>query len=43
MMAAVIAIQLHRSLNVDPNERIAGTRMVYYLLLSACLYVSTAK
>jgi hypothetical protein len=39
-MAAVIALQLHRTVNVDPNERIAGTRMVYYLLLSAILYVS---
>lgn len=40
MMAAIIALQLHRTVNVDPNERVAGTRMVYYLLLSAVLYVS---
>ncbi|QDS76758.1 hypothetical protein FKW77_001654 [Venturia effusa] len=38
MMAAIIALQLHRTINVDPNERVAGTRMVYYLLLSAILY-----
>ncbi|KAE9988111.1 hypothetical protein EG328_000581 [Venturia inaequalis] len=38
MMAAIIALQLHRTVNVDPNERVAGTRMVYYLLLSAALY-----
>ncbi|TID19981.1 gb [Venturia nashicola] len=38
MMAAIIALQLYRTVNVDPNERIAGTRMVYYLLLSAVLY-----
>lgn len=40
MMAAIIAMQLHRTVNVDPNERVACTRMVYYLLLSAVLYVS---
>lgn len=43
MMAAIIALQLRRTVNVDPNERIAGTRMVYYLLLSAVLYVSIDK
>lgn len=38
-MAAIIALQLRRTVNVEPDERIAGTRMVYYLLLSAVLYV----
>jgi hypothetical protein len=39
IMAAIIALQLRRTVNVEPDERIAGTRMVYYLLLSAVLYV----
>lgn len=43
LLAALISIQLMRTSNVDPNERIAASRMCYYLLISALLYVSTTK
>ncbi|KAF2397083.1 hypothetical protein EJ06DRAFT_160116 [Trichodelitschia bisporula] len=39
LMAGIIALQLRRTVRVDPNERIAGTRMVYYLLLNAVIYI----
>jgi hypothetical protein len=39
-MAAIIGMQLYRTVNIDQNERIAATRMFYYLILSAILYVS---
>jgi len=38
-MAAIISLQLYNTRNVDPNERIAGSRMVYYLVASAILQV----
>jgi hypothetical protein len=34
-MAAIIGLQLYNTRDVDPNERIAGSRMVYYLTASA--------
>lgn len=40
-LAALISIQLMRTSNVDPNERIAASRMCYYLLMLAVVYVST--
>jgi hypothetical protein len=41
LLAAVISIQLMRNADVDLNERIAASRMVYYLLVTAVIYVST--
>lgn len=41
LMALIIGAQLHRTVLMDQNERIAGTRMVYYLVLTAILYVSS--
>ena len=41
LLAAIISIQLMRTAEVDPNERIAASRMCYYLLLMAVIYVST--
>jgi hypothetical protein len=38
LLAALISIQLMRTSNVDPNERIAASRMCYYLLIAALLY-----
>ena len=42
LLAAVISIQLMRPADVDLNERIAASRMVYYLLVTAVIYVSLA-
>ncbi|KAF2633436.1 hypothetical protein BU25DRAFT_5500 [Macroventuria anomochaeta] len=39
ILAAVISIQLMRTAEVDPNERIAASRMCYYLLLTAIIYI----
>jgi hypothetical protein len=39
ILAATISIQLMRTVNVDPNERIAASRMCYYLLMAAVVYV----
>lgn len=39
LLAAIISIQLMRNADVDPNERIAASRMCYYLLLTAVIYV----
>lgn len=39
LLAAIISIQLMRTANVDPNQRIAASRMCYYLLMAALLYV----
>lgn len=41
LLAAIISVQLMRTADVDPNERIAASRMCYYLLLTAVIYVST--
>jgi len=40
-MAAIIGLQLYNTRDVDPNERIAGSRMVYYLIASAILQVGS--
>lgn len=40
LLAALISIQLMRTANVDSNERIAASRMCYYLLMAALVYVS---
>lgn len=37
-LAAVISIQLMRSVRVDTNERIAASRMCYYLVVAAIIY-----
>ena len=39
-MAAIIGIQLYNTKNVDPDERISGSRMFYYLVGSAILQAS---
>ncbi|KAJ4341336.1 hypothetical protein N0V95_007247 [Ascochyta clinopodiicola] len=39
LLAAVISVQLMRNAEVDPNERIAASRMCYYLLLTALIYI----
>jgi hypothetical protein len=38
-MALIIGIRLYKTVLMDHNERIAGTRMVYYLVEAAILYV----
>ena len=40
-LAAIISIQLMRTTEVDPNQRIAASRMCYYLIMIAFLYVSS--
>ena len=42
-LAAIISIQLMRTSDVDPNQRIAASRMCYYLIMIAFLYVSSAS
>ncbi|OCK84611.1 hypothetical protein K432DRAFT_288619 [Lepidopterella palustris CBS 459.81] len=37
-LAAVISIQLMRTIKVDPNERIAASRVCYYLLVATIIY-----
>ncbi|KAJ4348032.1 uncharacterized protein N0V89_009404 [Didymosphaeria variabile] len=37
-LTAIISIQLMRTSDVDPNQRIAASRMCYYLVMSALLY-----
>lgn len=39
-VAALISIQLMRSPDLDPNERISASRMTYFLLVAALIYVS---
>jgi hypothetical protein len=41
VMAAIIAVQLLRTIHVEPCQRVAGSRMVFYLLLSVAQIVST--
>jgi hypothetical protein len=43
ILAALISIQLMRSADIDHNERIAASRMCYYLLLVTVVYVSTSR
>ncbi|KAF1979129.1 hypothetical protein BU23DRAFT_448190 [Bimuria novae-zelandiae CBS 107.79] len=38
ILAAIISIQLMRTSDVDPNQRIAASRMCYYLIVGAFLY-----
>ncbi|KAF2810829.1 uncharacterized protein BDZ99DRAFT_508292 [Mytilinidion resinicola] len=38
ILAAVISMQLMRSINVDPNERIVASRICYYLCATTILY-----
>ncbi|KAF2203032.1 hypothetical protein GQ43DRAFT_447731 [Delitschia confertaspora ATCC 74209] len=38
LLAVLISIQLMRTSNLDPNERIAASRMCYYLLIAAIVY-----
>lgn len=40
LLAALISIQLMRTSDVDQNERIAASRMCYFLLTAALVYVS---
>jgi hypothetical protein len=40
LLAAIISIQLMRTPNIDHNERISASRMTYYLLVVALIYVS---
>lgn len=39
LLAAIISIQLMRTTKIDPNQRIAASRMCYYLIMSTFLYV----
>ncbi|KAF9701500.1 hypothetical protein EKO04_000206 [Ascochyta lentis] len=39
LLAAIISVQLMRNAEVDPNERIAASRMFYYLLLTSVIYI----
>lgn len=43
LLAALISIQLMRTTDVDHNERIAASRMCYYLLMVTVVYVSSLK
>jgi hypothetical protein len=40
LLAAIISIQLMRTSKMDHNERISASRMCYYLLVVALIYVS---
>lgn len=40
VMALVIGFQLLKNVNVEPNERIAASRMFVYLLISIVIHVS---
>jgi hypothetical protein len=40
LLAAIISIQLMRTSQMDPNERISASRMSYYLVVIALVYVS---
>jgi hypothetical protein len=42
-MATIIGLQLLRTVQIDPNERIAGSRMVYYLVATSITYVSPGR
>ena len=43
LLAASISIQLLRTPEMDPNERISATRMTIFLLVAATIYVSRLK
>jgi hypothetical protein len=40
LLAAIISIQLMRTSKMDHSERVSASRMTYYLLVVAVLYVS---
>jgi hypothetical protein len=40
LLAALISIQLMRTPDLDHNERISASRMTYFLLVAALIYVS---
>ena len=40
MVAAMISIQLMRTPDLDHNERISASRMTYFLIVTALIYVS---
>jgi hypothetical protein len=39
VMATIIALQLLKTVHMDPNERVTASRMVYYLVASTILQV----
>ena len=39
-VAAMISIQLMRTPDLDHNERISASRMTYFLIVTALIYVS---
>jgi len=39
IMATIIAVQLLKTIHLDPNVRVTESRMVYYLLVGAILQV----
>ncbi|KAF2097500.1 hypothetical protein NA57DRAFT_77757 [Rhizodiscina lignyota] len=39
VMAIIIGMRLVRTVNIDPNERIAASRIFYYLLASIALHI----
>lgn len=41
-LAAVLGVQLRRTRSIEPSERIAASRMCYYLLLAVVVYVSAS-
>lgn len=43
LLAALLSIQLMRTPNLDPNERISASRMTYFLLVAALIYVGTLQ
>jgi hypothetical protein len=40
LLAAIISIQLMRTAKMEHSERVSASRMTYYLLVVAVLYVS---
>lgn len=43
LLAALISIQLMRTPEMDPNERISASRMTYFLIVAALIYVSSLE
>lgn len=39
LLAALLGVRLLKTVNIDPNERIASSRMVFYMMLTVILYV----
>lgn len=40
LLAALLGVRLLKTVNIDPNERIASSRMVFYMILTVVIYVS---